>query len=359
MKIFAWLLMMALTWYLAGLYQISALGLLLVVQLLLFVWMGMLSFYIKSAADAALIGKNLTVVRGQEAAIGIRIMNRGRLPLTRIRLRMEWSNPLAMDGEENTLTACCPPGQWMDVKWRIQTENCGVLQITLDQMELWDPLGLFRRIKRTSRRKYLTVLPEGRGRLFPDPMGAGVTVRYEETPRQQTDLNGTQMDRIDSYRDGDTLKSIHWKLSVRYDELMVKRYQADSGSCAALILRSDFWDKAGMEQINRFLEEEAALIRGLLEDSWQFRLLWKSEEEGRWVSHPMESREDYQGGLEQLMKELASRRKKIERKGQGTEEILRELPLEEGEIPIWLDLEGQLYMDGIPVDFTECWEETE
>ena len=27
MKIFAWLLMMALTWYLAGLYQISALGL--------------------------------------------------------------------------------------------------------------------------------------------------------------------------------------------------------------------------------------------------------------------------------------------------------------------------------------------
>lgn len=98
MKIFAWLLMMALTWYLAGLYQMSALGLLLVVQLLLFVWMGMLSFYIKSAADAALIGKNLTVVRGQEAAIGIRIMNRGRLPLTRIRLRMEWSNPLAMDG---------------------------------------------------------------------------------------------------------------------------------------------------------------------------------------------------------------------------------------------------------------------
>lgn len=61
-------------------------------------------------------------------------------------------------------------------------------------------LGLFRRIKRTSRRKYLTVLPEGRGRLFPDPMGSGVTVRYEETPRQQTDLNGTQMDRIDSYR---------------------------------------------------------------------------------------------------------------------------------------------------------------
>lgn len=82
------------------------------------------------------------------------------------------------------------------------------------------PINFFVRSRIQEQEQQLLVFPQPLVVRLPAGAGDGCHARREDLP--QPGIDG-ELRNIDSYRDSDPIKSIHWKLSARHDEYKVKR----------------------------------------------------------------------------------------------------------------------------------------
>lgn len=97
------------------------------------------------------------------------------------------------------------------------TKNCGCLDIRAKYLKIYDLLGIFFIPIKINYHNNVLVMPkENKPTVIPDfqriqiigykPKKGGFTEEYE----------------LRNYQKGDSLKNIHWKISARYDQLIVK-----------------------------------------------------------------------------------------------------------------------------------------
>ncbi len=138
------------------------------------------------------------------------------LPLGRIWVTLTWTN--RMTGQTGSArSALFLPGQGADLPFPVPAEHCGLLEARISSAWACDCLGLFRLplfrgkgvqtwVTPLTQISDLPPLPEqARPGLRPRP-GGGPGEDYD--PR--------------AYRPGDPLNSIHWKLSAKRDDLVVR-----------------------------------------------------------------------------------------------------------------------------------------
>lgn len=147
----------------------------------------------------------------------------------------------------------------------------GRYEIGIEAIWLYDPFR-FARIKKNTRCfSSVAVLPGNTEEKLPE----GVILSDDETESNQLD-NGAdraELSDIRQYVAGDHMKNIHWKLSTKSEELMVKKYSMNNGRLNAI-----YADLAAMEEdrkvmwredVNEYLadavvEETLALAKAIL-----------------------------------------------------------------------------------------------
>ena len=158
-----------------------------------------------------------TVHRGEDVTLSLRIRHRGILPVAP--LRLELSDPAgSMDREIRLKNA---PHRLQSLKLPFSASHVGVFSVGLRACAVEDLLGLV--VKRVPLPKTdfeLVVLPRTFDidplKLAPGDPGSELMARATE------DLNAPA--DIRSYQPGDPMKKIHWKLSLRKGELMVRKF---------------------------------------------------------------------------------------------------------------------------------------
>lgn len=162
-------------------------------------------------------------------------------------------------------------------------EHCGVYEISVRDVYVFDYFKLFKfRIKSESVVS-VTVLP----RLFSwddsAPAMDGNTglkgvkgAKMLTFPDRAGDDNSELFD-IREYRDGDSLKNIHHKLSSRMDKLMVKEYAFPSGSGLVFAILFAKMDVPDREKINdNLLDSMYAIMTQALKRGMAFLGLYES-----------------------------------------------------------------------------------
>ena len=158
-----------------------------------------------------------TVRRGEDLTLLLRIRHRGLLPIAPILL--ELSDPVGSRDREIRLKNM--PRKTQSIRIPVHTAHVGVFTVGLQACTVEDLLGLVRRRVRLSRTSCeLLVLPQTFDvdplTLSPGDPGSELMARATE------DLNAPS--DIRSYQPGDAMKKIHWKLSLRKGELMVRKF---------------------------------------------------------------------------------------------------------------------------------------
>lgn len=158
-----------------------------------------------------------TVRRGEDLTLLLRIRHRGLLPVAPILL--ELSDPAGPREREIRLKNL--PRRVQSVRLPIHTAHVGVFPVGLRSCTVEDLFGLVRRRIPLSRTSFeLLVLPRTFEveplTLAPGDPGSELMARATE------DLNAPSDTR--SYQPGDAMKKIHWKLSLRKGELMVRKF---------------------------------------------------------------------------------------------------------------------------------------
>lgn len=160
-----------------------------------------------------------TVHRGDEGIFSLTLRNRTGLPLARLTARLRFENLLTGDllrTRREFRGASRGEGRRED----ITAHHCGLLRCSAERLRVCDLLGLFALPIAPPPPADLLVLPQpveleppteltgGRGD------GAGLRPRPGGGPGEDYDLR--------PYRAGDPLRAVHWKLSSKLDDLVVR-----------------------------------------------------------------------------------------------------------------------------------------
>ena len=175
------------------------------------------------------------------------ILLRGKGPLSSLRVRVRGRAANLLTGEISLLDTeeFSPVHGGAEARLSILSPRCGKLSVDILQIEVCDLLGLFRRKWPVNAHAGTLVLPA----CF-EPQ---IELSAPDTPDIESDEysalrpgdDPSELFGIRDYREGDRLKSIHWKLSEKYDRLMVKEMSLPVAQSILLLL-----DNCPMENVH-------------------------------------------------------------------------------------------------------------
>lgn len=158
-----------------------------------------------------------TVRRDEEAVLVLRVRHRGRIPVAPVRLALA-----SLSGrEDREILLRNQPGRLQSLRMPLKARHVGVWSSGIRSCTVESLLGIACRKVVTPDSLYsLTVLPRTFDTaplaLAPGDPGSEMMARATE------DLNAPS--DVRSYQPGDPMKKIHWKLSLRKNELMVRKF---------------------------------------------------------------------------------------------------------------------------------------
>lgn len=220
-------------------------------------WMGSMASAVPEAS---------LVTVGGSARFRIILYHSSFLPLIRPRVRLGWTNQLTGESGESklTLTARKP------AELTVPAAHCGRLVCRVEGAVCCDLLGLFPLPVRKGPERAVLILPvhlelEGKEELAAGE-NAGTVLRPRPVggPGEDYDLR--------EYRVGDPLRSVHWKLSSKKDELVVR--ETLEPQQAAIVVTYDHFGPP--EDLDRTFAQLWALSRWLLQQDRPHHIQWAS-----------------------------------------------------------------------------------
>ena len=207
-----------LTFLLAGLSTGSPMLLMPAALLLMAVTGGLISvlwaaktFTLSGGLDQA------SVRRGEEAVLTLEMRHRGLLPVAPVTL--EISSGVGQPVREIRLRDM--PGKLQSLSVPFRADHVGIVSPGVRAWRMEDLFGFFRYRRVVDESLFrLTVLPNLFSTepltLSPGDPGSDIMARATEDLSAPSDIR--------SYQAGDPLKKVHWKLSLRKQELLVRKY---------------------------------------------------------------------------------------------------------------------------------------
>ena len=158
-----------------------------------------------------------TVYRGDDVALQLRVRHRGWIPIAPVLLEL---NTLTGGGKREIRLKNLP-GRTQTLKMNLHAAHVGSFTSGIRSCTVEDLLGIFARKTVLKDTEYsLIVLPLTFDTeplvMAPGDPGSDIMARATE------DLSAPSDTR--SYQPGDAMKKIHWKLSLRKGELMVRKF---------------------------------------------------------------------------------------------------------------------------------------
>lgn len=237
------------------------------------------------------------VRRNAAACWTLSLENRFSLPLARVTGRVTVSNRLT-GVRKRARRAVRGTGELL--RLTADTAHCGLIECRADRLWVCDCLGLFALpVKAPPAGTLLVVpapeppeslkLPEGTGTPLPVPRGRSASGEdYELRP----------------YQSGDTLRTIHWKMSAKRDELVSRELLEVRRPTPVLTI-----DHFGpLHQLDRALDRLAGYSQLLLERQRPHEVRWAHPETGAVRRYAVACRRDWTACLTALLSDPAPAR---------------------------------------------------
>lgn len=211
------------------------------------------------------------------------------LPLPRCRFRLMIRS--VMTGDEQTLKQQAPGQE----RWYVplDTSHCGVLTCRLTKGRVYDYLGLFSLPVRLPQPVELMVRPQS---VQPEKL-PNLSHFLARRHRPKPGGGFSEEHEMRDYRPGDSMRDIHWKLSVKTDRTIVREAQEPIRGLTLLT-----FDLSGtQDRVDGTLERLLWLSGWLLEHDTPHQILWIDPTDYEMAQVSMEAMEDWEKLLPRLL----------------------------------------------------------
>lgn len=308
MRLFLYLIGVVFTGYMMVMYDSPWCMELIAFELLVLAAGFLLTRHMKHSVHVDFSVKNNVVQKGSQIPVHMLIKNHSRLPIsyiqTDILLQHENSDTIehyhvngAVDGRGET-----------SVELYLESGYCGVVHIKAVMVRVRDYLKVFECRQKCDICATVLVIPE----IYPTSMDVVSGFRYftgEGDVYSDTDSGDdpSEVFEIRSYRPGDKMQKIHWKLSARTDEMYVREYSEPVGYAVVLLL--DCSGKTVDETVyDALMSVVFSMSNRLILDGYSHYIAWMNED-GKWFRFRVGSEDALYGAMPYMLKSMAGKGK--------------------------------------------------
>jgi len=245
--------------------------------------------------------------QGMAVCIGLKIRNKGLFACGKIKVRMRIHN--AMERGKKKEWFSVPEASAGEVRYDfpIVLLEAGCHEIEMDKIRISSLTGLVHISKRQKGYGAITVMPKVHSiglfitepvRLFMGDADVYDDVRPGYDPAETFDIR--------PYREKDKMQSIHWKLSAKMDELIVKENSLPA-ACAIVVFLDFQNDKKHKKRFktSAFLELAASISYACMDAGCPHYVVWNSKEKGEIVRIRVDNEESFYHFLNIYLQDLS------------------------------------------------------
>ena len=239
--------------------------------------------------------------KGDEGTITIKVMNPTVFPALRLRCDVMVQNQLNREIQKQCVITWVGPKRTQQSALRVKSEYCGRLRVWVPQVVLYDCFSIFGIRCKCNAVTHITVQPETFEPvvvLVPNPSSTDDSESYSQE-KPGADL--TETFQIREYVPGDSPRQIHWKLTNKFDKLIVR----DPGlpiSKNVLV----FWERTGDSshpaRIDAQAEVVISLCRSLVDMGIQFTVGWNDTDRNLCITHRIREMDEFVGIIPRLLR---------------------------------------------------------
>jgi len=239
--------------------------------------------------------------KGEAAAVCVQLYNPAIFPVFHVKCKLIAENQL------NGQTALIQTVTWLPARKkqsaavRIGSDYCGRIKLSVEDLRLYDCFGVFGLTKKCRTATHITVQPD----TFEIDLVLNAAARFmDESDSYSQDKAGDDLSEIYQIREyvpGDSPRQVHWKLSNKFDRLIVKE--------PALPLTKRvlvFWERTGdsgdLRRIDAQAEVIVSLCKNLLDQSIPFTIGWNDTDRNLCVLHDVQDMDRFVAVVARLMR---------------------------------------------------------
>ena len=164
------------------------------------------------------------------------------------------------------------------INYPINSSHCGKLRITVDNFILYDPFKLIKRKLNITEEAEITVMPDTFNMQIEliDDISNVIDNDIYSTAKAGNDMSETFAVR--EYIPGDSIKSIHWKLSQKSDKLMVREFGLPIVNQILILFETAILNEVTPEQIDAMAEVFISISLKLAEQDIPHTVGWKQND---------------------------------------------------------------------------------
>lgn len=265
--------------------------------LALFVW----SRLLRQNLRCTLTAPEKQTSRHTPIPVEAEVENSSVFPVPQMRLGIQWVDEYTGAVRNFESSAMLDSRETIRVRWTIRTEHYGILTVRGRKFFVTDPLGVTRASGAFPAETYqIAVLPK----LFGEDADAyaGGSAGEDSAALGKTDEPGDSYE-LRLYREGEPLRNVHWKVTAKTGDLMVREYEKQGGTALLVYLDLNTRGKPyTRSDYDVFLEAVAAFAAGQLEKDTPFVFLWHRSS-GELCRMPVDSRNAALDALGALVRE--------------------------------------------------------
>lgn len=218
--------------------------------------------------------------KGAPIRVELELTNRGRLPVPEVTVCLGCRDLLTGAVRYYTGTAMLDGGGDTLLIFCLESDYCGAVSLWIEEVRVWDYFGGFSGTCVTDLvMREISILPDGtavlpewdQGQAFRQKPAGGTGADVSYSAGGGADPSDTFDIRF--FRQGDTLRRVHWKLFAKTGELLVRDMAVEEDNRMLVCL--DLHSGVTIEVWDHFLETVAALSAALLRQDCAHDVMWR------------------------------------------------------------------------------------
>jgi len=225
------------------------------------------------------ISVNKLVIKGDDVRFSFTIANEDLVIYPYIKL-VFFSRDSLYSSDAQTKTFSLLPREKASFDFILKCKYRGTYEIGIESVEVRDLFGLFKFKRKMNSKKTITVYPRI---IYLENFN--ISPNFISESDRLLNIYGhdsSSISDIRKYSYGDSMKKIHWKLSAKSNELMVRNFQSTSGMNTVLVLDLKSLNGTIDENIeieDRLIESATSVIYYCLENSIPINLVFQDGED--------------------------------------------------------------------------------
>ncbi|MGI6169833.1 MAG: DUF58 domain-containing protein [Christensenellales bacterium] len=275
-------------------------------------------FIVTVAVPIALIGINQIAARKLSVVVElpqtgeknrqfvgrIRAENRQALPLAPIRCQLSCKNILTNEKMTPEVMFSLGSKAKDDVLFGLESRYCGCVCVSVATLSVYDIFGLVACNVPCESMEETAILPTTFSPHLTVMTHVAKDVEADEYSQEKAGFDPSETFAIREYRAGDSLHRIHWKLSGKFDEIVIREPSLPVRHSFLILLETSFLQETPpkAEVCDALTEIMMSLCQKMIEEQITYEVGWQDNENGGFFRSRIVNMQDLTGVAGKLLR---------------------------------------------------------